>query len=58
MSEASSRDVPELETRGPGGPNALSHRQIMTILAGLMLGMLLAALDMTIMGTARPFRRG
>src|SRR6266511_226428 len=30
----------------------LTHRQIMTVLSGLMLGMLLAALDMTIMGTA------
>lgn len=31
---------------------ALTHRQIMTVLSGLMLGMLLAALDMTIMSTA------
>ncbi|TDQ04725.1 MDR family MFS transporter [Labedaea rhizosphaerae] len=30
----------------------LTHRQIMTVLSGLMLGMLLAALDMTIMSTA------
>src|SRR3954468_4560450 len=40
----------------PGGPpeadGALPHRQIMLIVYGLMLGMLLAALDMTIMGTA------
>jgi EmrB/QacA subfamily drug resistance transporter len=41
-----------------GGPTGaaeqgvLSHRQIMTVLSGLMLGMMLAALDMTIMGTA------
>jgi EmrB/QacA subfamily drug resistance transporter len=35
-----------------GGRNALSHREIMTVFAGLMLGMLLAALDMTIMGSA------
>lgn len=35
-----------------GGRNALSHREIMTVLAGLMLGMLLAALDMTIMASA------
>lgn len=37
---------------GPAGHGVLSHRQIMTVLSGLMLGMLLAALDMTIMGTA------
>src|SRR6266511_4009449 len=30
----------------------LTHRQIMLAIYGLMLGMLLAALDMTIMGTA------
>ncbi len=48
MSESTSRAVPEVGgTRG-----VLSHRQIMTILAGLLLGMLLAALDMTIMGSA------
>jgi EmrB/QacA subfamily drug resistance transporter len=33
------------------GPN-LSHRQILTILAGLMCGMFLAALDQTIVGTS------
>jgi EmrB/QacA subfamily drug resistance transporter len=48
MSESTSRAVPEVQ--GDGG--AMSHRQIMTILAGLLLGMLLAALDMTIMGSA------
>src|ERR1700735_4534493 len=31
---------------------ALSHRQILTILSGLMLGMFLAALDQTIVSTA------
>lgn len=36
----------------PGGNGVLSHRQIMTVLSGLMLGMLLAALDMTIMASA------
>src|SRR5579875_2829280 len=30
----------------------LSHRQILTILSGLMLGMFLAALDQTIVSTA------
>ncbi|MGX6602253.1 MDR family MFS transporter [Micromonosporaceae bacterium Da 78-11] len=44
---------------GPaGGPQAagpsveFTHRQILTILAGLMMGMFLAALDQTIMATA------
>ena len=32
----------------------LSHRQILTILSGLLLGMLLAALDQTIVSTALP----
>jgi EmrB/QacA subfamily drug resistance transporter len=32
----------------------LSHRQILTILGGLMLGMFLAALDQTIVSTAMP----
>ena len=31
---------------------ALSHRQILTILSGLVLGMFLAALDQTIVSTA------
>lgn len=48
MSESTSRTVPEVQ----GERGALSHRQIMTIMAGLMMGMLLAALDMTIMGSA------
>jgi EmrB/QacA subfamily drug resistance transporter len=48
MSESTSRTVPEVQ----GERGALSHRQIMTILAGLLLGVLLAALDMTIMGSA------
>jgi EmrB/QacA subfamily drug resistance transporter len=33
---------------------ALTHRQILTIFGGLMLGMLLAALDQTIVSTALP----
>jgi EmrB/QacA subfamily drug resistance transporter len=49
MSESTSRTVPEVQGERSG---VLSHRQIMTILAGLLLGMLLAALDMTIMGSA------
>ena len=40
--------------RPAGSPTdgALSHRQILTILSGLMLGMFLAALDQTIVSTA------
>jgi EmrB/QacA subfamily drug resistance transporter len=45
----------ETETApGPEGPPALSHRQIMVIFSGLMLGMFLAALDQTIVSTALP----
>jgi MFS family permease len=33
---------------------ALTHRQIMVVLAGVMAGMLLAALDQSIVGTALP----
>ncbi|QMU78039.1 MFS transporter [Streptacidiphilus sp. PB12-B1b] len=36
----------------PPSDGALSHRQIMTILSGLVLGMFLAALDQTIVSTA------
>ena len=39
--------APAASTTGP-----LSHRQIMTILAGLMMGMFLAALDQTIVASA------
>jgi len=36
----------------PASDGALSHRQILTILSGLMLGMFLAALDQNIVSTA------
>ena len=39
-------------TSAPPSPAGLSHKQIMTILVGLLLGMLLAALDQTIVSTA------
>ena len=39
---------------GQGQPRTYTHRQIMVILGGLMLGMLLAALDQTIVATALP----
>ncbi len=39
-------------TRETPGSGQLSHRQILTILSGLMLGMFLAALDQTIVASA------
>jgi EmrB/QacA subfamily drug resistance transporter len=39
---------------GPDSPGNLSHREILTVFGGLMLGMLLAALDQTIVATALP----
>ena len=44
------------ECRGvPDAPMAaLTHRQILIVFSGLMLGMFLAALDQTIVGTALP----
>ena len=45
--------VGELPGDGPPGVH-LTHRQIMIIFSGLMLGMFLAALDQTIVGTALP----
>src|ERR687885_2837322 len=38
----------------PPGPQYFSHRQILVILFGVMAGMLLAALDQGIVGTALP----
>lgn len=37
-----------------GGPTKLEHRQVLLVFSGLMLGMLLAALDQTIVATALP----
>jgi len=51
MSETASPAVPEA-TQPQATEGALPHKQIMLVIYGLMLGMLLAALDMTIMGTA------
>lgn len=42
-----------LPVETPPGP-ALSHKQVMVVFSGLMLGMLLAALDQTIVATALP----
>src|ERR1700751_4348902 len=46
--------MPATTTRPADSPSdgALSHRQILTILSGLMLGMFLAALDQTIVSTS------
>ncbi|GAB3443003.1 MDR family MFS transporter [Actinophytocola sediminis] len=52
MSEPTSRDAPEVDGSSSGRRTVLSHREILTVLAGLILGMLLAALDMTIMASA------
>ncbi|HEV2362278.1 MAG TPA: MDR family MFS transporter [Acidimicrobiales bacterium] len=38
----------------PPGDGKMSHRQILVVFSGLMLGLLLAALDQTIVGTALP----
>jgi len=48
MSELRS-SIPENQTSG-----TLTHRQVLVVLSGLMLGMLLAALDQTIVATALP----
>ena len=48
MSETRS-GIPEDQTGG-----GLTHRQVLIVLSGLMLGMLLAALDQTIVATALP----
>ncbi|GAA3607976.1 MDR family MFS transporter [Kineosporia mesophila] len=39
-------------TPEPGAATALTHRQILVIISGLMMGMLLAALDLTIVSTS------
>jgi EmrB/QacA subfamily drug resistance transporter len=53
------RPVTAAAQGGASGPSAdasgyLSHRQILTVLGGLMAGMFLAALDQSILGTALP----
>ncbi len=45
---------PATTTGAPQAPQYLSHRQILVVMSGLMLGMLLAALDQTIVSTAMP----
>ena len=41
-----------METSAP--PQALSHRQVLVVFSGLMLGLFLAAIDQTIVATALP----
>lgn len=43
---------PGRATAAPGPEDGLSHRQIVTILIGLMLGLFLAALDQTVVATS------
>jgi EmrB/QacA subfamily drug resistance transporter len=43
-----------IETHTPDDQGYLSHRQILIVMAGLMAGMFLAALDQSIVGTALP----
>src|ERR1700722_6730057 len=45
---------PSTPAAGPAAPEAFSHRQILMIMSGLMLGLFLAALDQTIVSTALP----
>src|SRR5664279_5178089 len=47
-----SRQMRDMFASGP--MVALTHRQILIVFSGLMLGMFLAALDQTIVGTALP----
>jgi MFS family permease len=41
-------------TEAPADPSSFTHRQRLVIFSGLMLGMVLAALDQTIVATALP----
>ena len=50
MSTTTSPPISEAESKPAAG--GLTHRQILTILSGLMLGMFLAALDQTIVSTS------
>ncbi len=45
---------PSTPAAGPAAPEGFSHRQILVIMSGLMLGLFLAALDQTIVATALP----
>jgi len=46
--------APATTAASPPGEAGFTHRQILVIMSGLMLGMFLAALDQTIVSTATP----
>jgi len=46
--------VTQPTTQMPATPRVYTHRQILIVMSGLLLGMLLAALDQTIVATALP----
>ncbi|MCM3921680.1 MFS transporter [Frankia sp. AiPs1] len=50
--DARGTDTRGTDAAGPTAPGGYSHRQIMVILSGLLLGMFLAALDQTVVSTA------
>jgi EmrB/QacA subfamily drug resistance transporter len=52
MTTATPAGGPPAVAVGQGAPSSFTHRQILVILAGLMSGMFLAALDQTIVATA------
>ena len=52
QSTAAERRDARIAAAAPDASGAFSHRQIVTILVGLMLGMFLAALDQTVVSTA------
>jgi len=45
--------APATTAASPAGEAAFTHRQILVIMSGLMLGMFLAALDQTIVSAPR-----
>jgi EmrB/QacA subfamily drug resistance transporter len=45
---------PATATTGPPAPEGYTHRQILVVMSGLMMGLFLAALDQTIVATALP----
>ncbi|MFJ1747362.1 MDR family MFS transporter [Streptomyces sp. NPDC088116] len=50
--DATPRDTADGPHGEPEAPARLTHRQVVTVLSGLMLGMFLAALDQTVVSTA------
>jgi len=53
-SEALGPAKPANPPPGPPGPGPLSHREVRSVIAGIIVAMLLAALDQTIVATALP----